>query len=41
MKKLFAMAITAIGVFAAGAASMGCVMGYLDEPKMPAKMIER
>lgn len=41
MKKLFAMAITALGVMVAGAASTGCIIAVIDEPEMPRSMIER
>lgn len=41
MKKLFAMAIAALGALVAGAAYTGCVIGYFDEPEMSKRMIER
>lgn len=41
MKKLFAMAIAALGALVAGAAYTGCIMGYFDEPEMSKRMIVR
>lgn len=41
MKKLFAMAIAAVGTLAAGAASMGCIILAFDEPEAPRSMIEK
>ncbi len=41
MKKLFAMAIAAVGTLAAGAASMGCLLMILDEPEAPKSIIEK
>ena len=41
MKKLFAMLLAGVGVLAAGAASVACVMAALDEPEMPKSMLER
>lgn len=41
MKKLFAMALSAIGVLAAGAASAACIIAVIDEPEMSKSMIER
>ena len=41
MKKLLAMVLAGVGVLAAGAASVACVMFVVDEPEMPKAMIER
>ncbi|HIT21633.1 MAG TPA: cyclic lactone autoinducer peptide [Candidatus Scybalousia intestinigallinarum] len=41
MKKLLAMILSGVGVLAAGAATTACCMGWLEEPSMPNKMIER
>lgn len=39
MKKFLAMALAAIGVIAAGAASAACVVLIFDEPEMPKSML--
>ncbi len=39
MKKLLTMALAAIGVVAAGAASAACVAIIFDEPTMPKSML--
>ena len=39
MKKLLAMALAAVGVVAAGAASAACVVIIIDEPTMPKSML--
>lgn len=39
MKKFIAMALAALGVVAAGAASAACVAIVLDEPTMPESML--
>lgn len=39
MKKNLVMTLTALASLAAGAASMGCIFAFLDEPKMPNKML--
>lgn len=39
MKKFLAMALAAIGVIAAGAASAACVVLVFDEPEMPKSML--
>lgn len=39
MKKFIAMALTALGVIAAGAASAACLVYILDEPTMPKSML--
>lgn len=39
MKKLIAMALAAVGVIAAGAASAACVAIIFDEPEMPKSML--
>ncbi len=39
MKKLLSMALAAIGVVAAGAASAACVVIVIDEPTMPKSML--
>ena len=41
MKKIFAMLLAGVGVLAAGAASIGCVLLVIDEPEMPKSMLER
>ncbi len=41
MKKLFAMAVSGLGILAAGAASTACLFLILDEPEMSKEMIER
>lgn len=41
MKKLLASLLAGVGVLAAGAASVACLMAALDEPEMPKSMIER
>lgn len=41
MKKLFAMALTALGALVAGAATSACVVVVVDEPTMPASMLDR
>ncbi|MDD6223882.1 MAG: hypothetical protein PUB18_02670 [bacterium] len=40
MKKLFVTILSGIGILAAGAASTACVAILVDEPDMPAAMIE-
>jgi len=39
MKKFLAMALAALGVVAAGAASTACVLMIFDEPEMPKSML--
>ena len=39
MKKFIAMALAALGVVAAGAASAACVAIVIDEPTMPESML--
>ena len=39
MKKFIAMALAAVGVIAAGAASAACVALIFDEPEMPKSML--
>jgi len=39
MKKFIAMALAALGVIAAGAASAACVVAIFDEPTMPKSML--
>jgi cyclic lactone autoinducer peptide len=39
MKKFIAMALAALGVIAAGAASTACVLMIFDEPEMPKSML--
>lgn len=39
MKKLIAMALAAVGVIAAGAASAACIAIIFDEPEMPKSML--
>ena len=39
MKKFIAMALAALGVIAAGAASSACIIFALDEPTMPKSML--
>lgn len=39
MKKFIAMALAALGVIAAGAASAACIVFVLDEPTMPKSML--
>ncbi len=39
MKKFLAMALAAIGVVAAGAASAACLVLVFDEPEMPKSML--
>lgn len=39
MKKFIAMALAALGVVAAGAASAACIALCLDEPEMPKSML--
>ena len=39
MKKFLAMALAAIGVIAAGAASAACLVLVFDEPEMPKSML--
>lgn len=39
MKKFIAMALAAVGVIAAGAASAACIVIVLDEPEMPKSML--
>jgi len=41
MKKLFAMALAALGAIVAGAATTACVIAIVDEPTMPASMLDR
>jgi cyclic lactone autoinducer peptide len=38
--KGLAYAVSAIGLLASNAASIGCLIIWLDEPEMPASMIE-
>ena len=38
MKKLFAIALTAIAAALSTAATTGCVVVFLDEPEMPASL---
>ena len=37
---MFASLLSALGAFAANIGSQGCLILYLDEPKMPASMIK-
>jgi len=39
MKKFIAMALAALGVIAAGAASAACLIYVIDEPEMPKSML--
>ena len=39
MKKFIAMALAALGVVAAGAASAACLVIIFDEPTMPKSML--
>jgi len=39
MKKFIAMALAAVGVLAAGAASAACIAIIFDEPEMPESML--
>ena len=39
MKKFIAMALAALGVIAAGAASAACLVLVFDEPEMPKSML--
>ena len=39
MKKFIAMALAALGVVAAGAASAACIAVIFDEPTMPESML--
>lgn len=39
--KLAACFLSTIGILASGAASIGCVVLFLDEPVMPKALIER
>ena len=39
MKKFIAMALAALGVVAAGAASAACLAFIIDEPTMPKSML--
>lgn len=39
MKKFIAMALAALGVMVAGAASAACVLYVIDEPTMPKSML--
>lgn len=39
MKKFIAMALAAVGVIAAGAASAACIALIFDEPEMPKSML--
>jgi len=39
MKKFIAMALAALGVVAAGAASAACLALIFDEPEMPKSML--
>lgn len=41
MKKLLAMVLSAVGILAAGAATVGCSLIVMDEPTMSKEMIER
>lgn len=41
MKKNIARLLLVVGGLFAGAASMGCIFMILDEPKMPASLLER
>ena len=41
MKKSIARLLLVVGGLFAGAASMGCIYMILDEPEMPASMLER
>jgi len=40
MKKLFALALAFVGIAASGAASMGSVIWWLEEPVAPKSMIK-
>ena len=37
----FASLLSAIGAFAANLGSQGCILLYMDEPKMPRALIEK
>ena len=41
MKAMLISAITALGALVAATATSGCVIVFIDEPKMPNSMIER
>lgn len=38
--KTIAGALATVGAIASGAASIGCMVIFIDEPEMPASMIE-
>lgn len=40
MKKNIARLLLVVGGLFAGAASMGCIVGFFDEPKMPENFIK-
>lgn len=39
MKKRFILALTAIASLMANAASIGCIVAFIDEPTMPKSML--
>lgn len=41
MKALLVSIISALGALVATTATSGCLMVFIDEPKMPKSMIER
>lgn len=41
MKKIIAMALAVLGTVVAGAASTACLLSVLDEPKMPASLLNK
>ena len=41
MRKIFAIILSNLSIFAAASTTMGCSMIFIDEPKMSKRMIER
>lgn len=41
MKAMLVSIITALGAAVAATATSGCVLIFIDEPKMPTSMLER
>lgn len=41
MKALFVSIVSALGALVAASATSGCLMVFIDEPKMPKSMIEK
>ena len=41
MKALLVSAISALGALVAATATSGCIVVWIDEPKMPKSMLER